>query len=75
VTAGAAGLSLLAFDLDDAMRGQTRPPLRDELLDAFDRLHSRSDFVVWNGDQFRLALHAAPLVQLGRAFRRAPTEN
>lgn len=63
----AAGLGPVALDLDDSMCCQPRSALGDELLDPVDRLHALRNVVVAN-DQLRLALHAAPLVQLGRAF-------
>jgi hypothetical protein len=68
VATRAAGLGPLALDLDNSMCCQSRSALGDELLDAVDRLHALRNVVVVDHDQLRLALHAAPLVQLGRAF-------
>jgi hypothetical protein len=74
VAPGATRLSLVSLDLDDPMRRQPRPSLGDELFDAIDGLDALGDVGVSNQEELGLALHAAPLVQLGRAFRRAPTE-
>jgi hypothetical protein len=68
VATRAAGFGTLALDFDNSMCCQPRSALGDELLDAVACLHALDNVVVANHDQFRLALHGAPLVQLGRAL-------
>jgi hypothetical protein len=75
VATRATSLSLLALDLDDPMGSQPGASLGDKLLNPIDRLNALGDIVVLNHGQDRFAVHAAPLVQSGRAFRRAPTES
>jgi hypothetical protein len=70
----AARFGLPALDLHDPVCRQARPSLSNELLDAIDRPHARGNLVVVNHEHLPVALHPAPLVQLGRALRRAPTE-
>jgi hypothetical protein len=57
VATSPTGLSTLVLDLDNAMRRQPGASLRDQLLDAIDRLRTLNYVGVLNDEEPGLALH------------------
>jgi hypothetical protein len=59
MAARATRLGVITLELDDPVGGETRPPLRDKLLDAIDRLDAFGDLGIGvpTSDDLGLALH------------------